>query len=209
MFFDEAFIAATARLESATAEVDAPLIPQALMVPPHNEIGSYLPQEKVISASLDGAVAILGVRAFRNGCLIELNAALRTASGLGASIAISPERALEVAVQGDLSEVHPELLRVGIDGDSVRATNLLNYGRLRHEGVLVPSDEPRLVGLSGTLGSIQDGVMQFRQGYWLRVVPTGEFDLVTEWPAAGIDESRARLSGNEIRAAGQRSKLLL
>jgi hypothetical protein len=179
------------------------------MLPPHNEIGTYLPNDCVVATGTGAAVGLLGVRAFTNGCLIEIHAGVSVTTRLGGLIKNNPERAMEVVVQSDISEVFPELLRIGVDSRDFRATNLINYERLRHEGVIPPDGEPTLVGLSGSVGSIQDEVIQFRQSFWLRVVPVAKFDLVVEWPAVDIEENRCQLDGDEIRKAGLRSTILL
>lgn len=62
-------------------------------------------------------------------------------------------------------------------------------------------------GMGSGGGSSSDG--EAEQEFWIWPVPeSGDIELVCEWPAYGIGESRLTVSGDELRAAAARARVV-
>lgn len=99
-------------------------------------------------------------------------------------------------------DLPPDFLRFGIE--------LPGGSRLTNLGSFLPQDlapDQPVAALLPRGGGGNPG--RYSQEWWLWPLPTsGDVELVCEWPAFDIPESRAKLSGTAIRQAAARAKML-
>lgn len=100
-------------------------------------------------------------------------------------------------------DVPAEFLRFGVElSDGRRFSNIGSFP----VGAAGPEGEPAAVLLQrGGSG----GGSRYQQEWWLWPIPAaGDVTLVCEWPAFGIPESRATLSGDAVRRAAAQARAI-
>jgi hypothetical protein len=178
------------------------------MGPPESEFGAVVPVERVVARSANVVIVLPTVRAFRSGCLFDVEVAGRQGRMSGDDwwdLQMS-------SVPVDRTESHGErlpdkLLRLGIRyPDGTKATTL---GRRRAPGRSDDSPEgPVLTWTPGGSGAGRhaDRYMFSHFGLWLWPLPPSEkMEFAVEWPFAGIDLTMAELEGSAIVSAAGRS----
>jgi hypothetical protein len=183
----------------AAEEPEEPVAPRWL--------GGVLPVEELIARSGQAAVAVRRIVAFPDGFQLDVVAWLRRPRPLsrpgsgrwrGARIQLSPH---PFGIWQDDGSLDPDFVRFGIQfpGGS-RATNLDRA--LDWPDATEPAHGMRSRGGSAS-GDEAD------QEFWVWPVPeAGDLDLVCEWPAGEIAESRLTISGDDLRAAAGRARLI-
>ncbi len=159
--------------------------------------------EEIIGRSDDAAVAVRRITAFDDGFQLDLVAWLRRqARGrrrrrFHREILLSAHGPFDV--RDDDGGVVAELVRFGVQfPDGAEATNLGGAWMPSHDAT-----EP-MHGLESRGGSSSDS--ETEQTFWIWPIPKeGGVDLVCEWPAHNIVESRLTIDGDSLRAAASRS----
>jgi hypothetical protein len=169
--------------------------------PPDNVIGGVLALGLVVGRSDNAAVTIDSATAYPTG--VEFTVDIRWREGYGRIFQRGVQWHSE-ANQGD--ELPDELVRLGIQfPDGSKATTL---GTALSTAIALRPDEipegPILVRRGGA-GSTR----RWSQTLWLwPMPPEGQLDFVCEWPALGIELSRAEIESTRIHNAARRSQTL-
>jgi len=102
--------------------------------------------------------------------------------------------------RGQMTELPPELFRFGVEfSDGRRATSI--RGNWPEAG-----EAPDMVLLQGRGGG---GALRYTFEYWLwPLPPPGPLAFVAEWPAQGIELTRAEVDAGLIREAAARAEVL-
>lgn len=171
--------------------------------PPVATFSGVIPVQEVIARAENARVVLIELRAFREGCLLEVNAVARRGD--------QPEREWMGSRTAGLplffhssqpgEPLPPQLLRFGVQfADGRKATTIRRW-----PGYGEPQPEPEppvLRALAGHGKTAMDDVVDVSQPLWLWPAPPAEmFDLVVEWPAAGIELTRYQLDGGRIAEA--------
>ncbi len=171
--------------------------------PPTATFSGMVPVQEIIASAENARVVLIELRAFREGCLLEVNAVARRGD--------QPEREWIGSRTADLAQLfHPSrpgeplspyLLRFGVQfADGRKATTI---GRWPGYGEPQPEPEPPVLHALGGRGSTASkDMLDVWQPLWLWPAPPAQmFDLVVEWPAAGIELTRYQLDGGRIAEA--------
>ncbi len=185
---------------------EIPPRPDDELAPPEEEelpeprwLGGALPLEDLIAVSEQAAVGVRGIVAYRDGFRLELLAWLRQPPPRrrrrwmpGSHIVVDSHH--HAGLWQEDGTVSPSFVRFGIQfADGGRVTNV-------DDALGWPDATEPMHGLESRGGSSSDD--QADQEYWVWPVPeTGDLDLVCEWPAYGIPESRLTVNGDDLRAA--------
>jgi hypothetical protein len=167
-------------------------------------LGGAVPLEELIAVSAEAAIGVRGVVAYRDGFRIEVVAWVRRPQRRrgyrmpGSHIQLHTHR---FGLWQDDGSVSPDFVRFGIQfADGGRATNV-------DDALGWPDATEPMHGLDSRGGSSSDS--EASQEFWAWPLPeTGDLDLVCEWPAYGIPESRLTVSGDSLRAAAARARLI-
>jgi hypothetical protein len=171
--------------------------------PPSDELPALLPHSVLLASTDHVSVALAGVRVYREGVELLVERRLRRL-GLGyreweiASTAFSN--------RGFAGDPHDGgRLRYGVVLDG--GTSLLADGGLHLDRD--PRDGPLGHSLTQTGGGGGGGLhsYSFSDGLWLwPTPPAGTLELVMQWPAQGIEETRVQLDATRLRelASGAR-----
>ncbi|WP_052021338.1 hypothetical protein [Actinokineospora spheciospongiae] len=153
--------------------------------PPPGVLGVLIPKQEILTRTRDAVIALTCLRVHEEGCVLELVAAARRGdrpyeTWFGRTDAQAG--ALFAPVPG---RTDPAAVRV----------------RVAHAGA-DPGTPPLLRGSAGT--STPD-LLELTLRFWLSPnPPPTPFDLVVEWPAAGIAPHRHPIDGGEIAEAARR-----
>jgi hypothetical protein len=166
-----------------------------------------VPVQKVVGQSEFAIIVLVEIRAFKDGCLLELDIAAKAAGDVsdpdsrmewqrrkgmaGVGAPVDPVDREDAALQG---------LFVGVefaDGRSARSG----------EYVLIPAAEPEapsLISIGGAGFRIDADIVRMRDTLWLWPLPPAEpFGLVAEWPGFDIPFSRIDIDGSTVVAAAE------
>lgn len=162
-------------------------------------IAGVVPVELVVARSDRAAVVVTRISAYPDGFELTMS------SYLHRSVKRTRRQHLHHPMMwddiGEPGEPLPdELLRFGLMWpDGGRATNLDGWGRSWPDAT-----EPAH-GLESHSGSGSD--REYSQEYWAWPLPgAGPLEMVAEWPAFGIDESKASVDGALLVAAAGRAQ---
>jgi hypothetical protein len=184
--------------ESATPATPEP---PPWTAPPRLSLSGILPMNRILASGAKGAVALTLIRAFQTGCLIETECA----------VARPATRAELVDLFGLTSRTGPEhflpaaFVRFGVEFPDGRTATVLERHPVRLEDG--PAPEPPVLAMVGG-GRGTDGQTTWvdtQQLLWLWPLPPAQtFDLVFEWPVAGIGMTRVPIDGAAVvEAAGE------
>lgn len=158
--------------------------------PPRDELPTLLAISEVIGRGDDVVIALVGARVFSDGVELLVDRSLRR----GAKDARQWQRA-----QMDFSGHGGPLLR---EPDRLRWGLVLGNGErlLLEEGFGGPGEgDGHTVRMSGSGGGGGGDSFTMRDGLWLwPLPPEGPLELVLQWPAFGVEESRVILDGGQI-----------
>lgn len=176
--------------------------------PPTSTFSGVIPVQQIIARAENARVVLVELRAFREGCLIEINAVVRRGD--------QPEREWMGSGTAGMSllfhspqpgePLPPTLLRFGVQFADGRKTTTVR--RWPGYGEPQPEPEPPVLHSLGGHGSTADsGTIDVSQPLWLwPAPPPGMFDLVVEWPAVGIELTRYQLDGRRIAEAAEHAR---
>lgn len=170
--------------------------------PPRDELPALFAASEIVGRAEDVVIALLGARVFSDGVELLVDRHLRRGN--------RDERAWQLA-QMDFaghwgqSSRGPERLRWGLV--------LGNGERLflddRFGGGFESEQEGHTVRMSGGGGSGTGDGYTMHDGLWLwPLPPDGPLELVVQWPAFGLVESRVILDGGRLRALGAEARKL-
>jgi hypothetical protein len=185
-----------------------PEIPEtpAWMAPPRLRFSGMMPMNQVLAEGARGAVVLTLIRAFDVGCALEISSLLASPG------TYSERMALMQGVFGyhhaqSGGELPASLLRFGVEyPDGRTATTLTTHPSTLTEG---PAPQPPTLAQSAGMGREggESEWMDITQQLWLWTLPPAEtFNLLLEWPAAGIPETRIPLDGAAINEAAGESR---
>ncbi|APU12774.1 hypothetical protein [Actinoalloteichus fjordicus] len=181
----------------------------AWLQPPADSFGGVIPLHEAVARSEDAIIVFSEVRAYAEGCVLDVTAKLRRGEKLKDDWLGSPEsKFFETLTSHHYARESPipdELLRIGVQfQDGSKATTLEYHLFHYHNGQHLPEGKPLLIPVRGYGWSVRRDVLSIHDPLWLTPNPPGEFfDLVIEWPAAGIPETRHRVDGRAIRDAAR------
>lgn len=190
--------------EPVPVEEEPDLEPPEWVAPPGIEIGSVVPVELVVVRSTNAAVVLPTVRAYRTGCLLEVEVACRQGS-LSAEDwwDLSGAAFRPFTFRG--GRLPDRLMRFGVRyRDGTKAT-WPGRARGRVGPGAGPPEGPQL-RLHPRGGGGPGPVQVNHFGLWLWPLPPAEpVEFAVEWPAAGIDLTFVGLDGAAMVAAARRS----
>jgi hypothetical protein len=177
--------------------------------PPPEETGAVLAVERTVARSANVAVRVPTIRAFRTGCMFDVEVVSRQGT-----LSEDDWWDLRSAAYGHFHRSRPgaalpaKLLRMGVRyADGAKATTI---GQYRHwaPGADDPPAGP-LLGWAPGSGGMHGRELGFSHfGLWLWPLPPAEpFEFAVEWPFGGIDLTFAEFDGEAIVAAAGRSAL--
>lgn len=174
--------------------------------PPEDDLPVLLPASEVLAVTEHVAIVLVGAFVHREGVELRVERRLRR---LGLSHRDWQDLAARFAEHGPLGEASEpaERLRYGV---------VLGEGeRVLDGSPFVPGGDPwvRPTGHSlartGGSGGGSEHRYSFSDGLWLwPLPPDGPIELVLQWPALGVAETRAVLDGSSIRGLAARSTAL-
>jgi hypothetical protein len=149
---------------------------------------------------------LVELRAFAQGCVFEIVAAARRDEQPYDQWFGNVDKQERALFSGHPSDRFPdEVLRVSAqfpDGSKAVSPDR----KVWSESSPQPPDGPVLVPLRGHVGSAGRDILELRQSLWIRPLPPPEsFDLVVEWPAAGITLTRHTVNGAAIVEAARQA----
>jgi hypothetical protein len=169
--------------------------------PSEDEVGRPLPISFVLGRTDAVAIVVQAVRAYSDGCLFDVEWALRR----------TDEDAARWAEVEDAAHGHRHIRQGGTDallfgvefsnGTAARTTDRWD----RRD----PDDGPHIVqtGGSGSSGGTEriHGTMQL----WLHPLPHAPYmSLVCAWPRFGLNEARQTIDTSAIQSAAQEARLI-
>ncbi len=171
--------------------------------PPDDELPVLLPVGEILAATEHVSIALIGAFVHREGVELRIERRLR-------------RRDLPLRAWNDLAGRFAEH---GMFGTPEDPTTRLRFGVVLGDGEQVldgspfvpgadPSTPPDGHSLMRTGGGGGGGGRSYSgsDGLWLwPLPPDGPMELVMQWPALGIDETRAVLDGSSIRELAQRA----
>jgi hypothetical protein len=174
----------------------------AWLAPPGTYLPEIIPYRNVIARSATAAVALLELRVYPQGCLFEFT-----------SVAHLPEPATTLpdvgreTLQAMFSPplpgepLSPKLLRLGVALSDGRTATTIEAAHLYAYGPGEPRP-PVFMASGGHANLADEHTICWQEHLWLWPAPPAEtFDLVVEWPAFGIDETRTSIDGATITEA--------
>jgi hypothetical protein len=173
--------------------------------PPLGRFCGVIPMQEVIARSANARVVLIELRAFSEGCLLDVNAVARRGDltdeewmgGRGLQLVFHHPQPGE--------PLPPELLRFGVQFADGRRTTTVR--RMPGYGEQQDLEPPVLHTAGGRASTDPDGALDVMHPLWLWPAPPAEpFDLVVEWPAVGIELTRYQLDGRRIAEAAQQSR---
>jgi|HubBroStandDraft_4_1064222.scaffolds.fasta_scaffold102005_2 hypothetical protein len=186
-------------------ETDEDLQDEPDLEPEARWLGGVVPVEAFIGLSEQAAVGASKIIAYPDGFDLDVVAFVRR-----------PERRRRhrfPMTHGPILQDHGYGLR---DEDGAVAKDLVRFGVQFPDGGKVtnldrtpmwPDATEPMHGMEGRSGSSSDGEAQ--QEFWIWPIPeSGDIVLVCEWPAYGIAESSLTVSGEALRAAAARARLV-
>jgi hypothetical protein len=174
--------------------------------PPTATFSGVIPVQEVIASAEYARIVLVELRAFREGCLLEINAVARRGDRPEQDWLGGPAFGLLFNPPQPGQQLPPQLLRFGVQfADGRKATTL---HRLPGYGEEQPEPEPPVLQAVGGGGStVQDDVVDVVKPLWLWPAPPAElFDLVVEWPLGGIELTRYQLDGRRIAEAAEQAR---
>jgi hypothetical protein len=178
--------------------------------PPALEAGVVLAVGRTVARSANVVVRLLTIRAFRPGCMLDVEVVSRQGTLSG-----DDWWNLHMSVYGGLlgkrggARLPDKLLRLGVRyADGTKATTI-GANRRRAPTCDDPPAGPLLSWSPGGSGATRHGdeeVSFSHFGLWLWPLPPGEtFEFAVEWPFGGIGLTIIELDGAAIVAAAGRS----
>lgn len=185
------------RLPPQPPEPEVPVRPQPAWMKPEAELPGSVAAELVLAHTDNAAVAVNGLRAFRSGFEFTLSIVLRHED--------RQRRLFDPRLQHHRQPgepLPPEFLRLGLQfADGSVASNLGPHPFL--------SGESEPVGPILLPGGGGGGGRHYDSRYWVwPLPPAGPLIFVCEWPALGVEESRAQLDARLVLDAAARSRPL-
>jgi hypothetical protein len=171
--------------------------------PPTAMFSGVIPVQQVIASAEHTRVVLVELRAFREGCLLEVNAVTRRGDRPEGEWAGSRTTGLAQMFHPPTpgEPLPPYLLRFGVRfADGRKATTIHRW-----PGYGEPQPEPAppvLRAMGGHGSTASNDMLDMSQPLWLWPAPPAQrFDLVVEWPAAGIELTHYQLDGARIAEA--------
>jgi hypothetical protein len=165
--------------------------------PPFDELPALAPVGVVLAATHHVAIALVGARVFSDGVEFAIERRLRRAD----------------MSRGDFRRLaHDDRF---LPDDEARSARL-RYGMLLADGQRLQGRYPRGGDGSGSAGVLSGHVLvqtggsgggsdsryEHHDGLWLHPLPpAGPIELVVQWPAVGISETRTVIDGTRILLA--------
>ncbi|BDZ48272.1 hypothetical protein GCM10025867_05130 [Frondihabitans sucicola] len=162
--------------------------------PAFDELAAIAPINALLAANEHVAIALAAVRVFSDGVEFSLERRMRRH---GMSRADFRRLTEERRIMSD-DEARASRLRYGVLlADGQRLTG--NRPRFQEvEDAALSTDQHSLVTIGGSDGG-SDSRYAHRDGLWLHPLPpAGPIELVTQWPFAGIEESRVQIDADLI-----------
>lgn len=171
---------------------------------PEDELPVLLPVAELLAATDHVAIALHGIAVHRDGVLFRVERRLR-------------RKGLPAAEWQELCEVFMEHMRYGGPFD---LAGRLRFGVVLADGEKVVADENRLFGADPMAESEGHSLSRRERGgggggsayasadhLWLwPLPPAGPLELVLQWPALGIDETRVVIDGSSIRELAESAR---
>jgi len=167
------------------------------MGPPDNELGVSVGIRLVLVRRDDLAVALVDLVAYSSG--VGGRVSVRRKGPHDGPPFMHPMHQMGGRGLGAGNELPPELLRFGVEySDGRRATTLERPHR--------PGEEPDIVLLRRGGGG---GNGSYEFGFWLwPLPPVGPITFAAEWPASGVELTKADVDAAPILEAAPRSEKL-
>lgn len=173
--------------------------------PPRLVFPGVLPVTEVVASSEKGVIAFIEIRAFESGCVFDIDACVVAPT--------DPADRLRMAtISGHMSrsmeQLPDELLRVGVEfADGTKATTVERAALWYLRDQETEPEGPVLRSMGSRGGHSDPGWVAMNEPLWLWPLPPRErFDLVVEWPVAGIELTRFGLDGDAIVEAATRAR---
>jgi hypothetical protein len=168
-----------------------------------------LPCQEVIAQAENTLVILTEIRAYEQGCVFEISGAVRRGndppqSWIGAGS--HPIVGLDHPVRpGDV--VPDSMLRFGVQYGTGSKATTTNHPRWHPDREPPAMSPPVLTSAGGGGSTAVPDLVTFSRPLWLWPLPPAEwFDLVTEWPIAGIALTRHQIDGARIVVAAHHSR---
>ena len=152
--------------------------------PPQSELPRLFPISETLAVTDGAAIIVTCARVFRNGVEFVIERRMRRGS-------LTP-REWQVAqwgLHGMYGPADPDRLRYGValgNGEHV----LLEHPPLGED----PAESRHTLAMTGGGGGGSGDYVRFEDGLWLcPLPPAGPLEIVAQWPAQGMDESRVVL----------------
>ena len=184
-----------------------PAAPPGWRQPPPLALATILPMNRELARTALGAVALLEVRAFRTGCLLDVLVAVRQPDDRSSRLRIWQA----LAGVGDTEPPPVELIRFGVRfPDGSAASTVRRLPADERGGASRPAG-PVLSVRSGRAAEVPGGRwVQIAVSLWLwPLPPPTEFTLTLEYPLITLPETAVALDGAAIGAAAERSSMLV
>jgi hypothetical protein len=175
--------------------------------PPPLETGVVLAVERMVARSANVVVRVPVIRAFRPGCMIDVEIVSRQGALSDDDwwdLHLSAHRGLFGSHGG--GRLPDKLLRLGVRyADGTKATTIEQHRRQTTASADPPAG-PLLSWSPGSSGMHGRELGFSGFGLWLWPLPPAEtFEFAVEWPSGGIELTFAELDGAAIVAAAGRS----
>ncbi|REC98126.1 hypothetical protein DEU35_1219 [Microbacterium sp. AG157] len=167
--------------------------------PPRDEVPVLFPASEVVGRGDDVVIALMGARVYSDGIEILLDRHLRRGGRDAREWQLAQ---MDFNGHFHMGERSPDRLRWGLAlGDGQHLLVDEAFGMRMDQD---PSDEgpaPHTVRPTGGGGNGGADEYVMHDGLWLhRLPPEGPLEIVVQWPAFGVAESRVVLDAGRIRA---------
>lgn len=189
--------------------------PPAWFDAPDDELPAVVPLEHFVHCTGRVLVAAYHAEVYRQGCSVHVQVIVGRSGEseqrwreLGAVVLGGVERRFAV----EEGRIPDDLVRFGVQyADGTKATTLDAVPDASHasEDVGVEPPRPPVIKRQPKGGRGAEDRLDHEQRLWLWPLPPAEpFDLVVEWPAAGVPLTRVTVDGAALQQAAERVRPL-
>lgn len=173
--------------------------------PPRLVFPGVLPVTQVVASSEKGVVAFIEIRAFELGCVFDIDACVVAPTDPAERLRLTT---ISNFVSRPVKQLPDEMLRFGVEfADGTKATTVDRAASWLRRDQETEPEGPVLRSAGSRGGHSDPGWVAMGEPLWLWPLPPRErFDLVVEWPVAGIGLTRFGLDGEAIVDAAARAR---
>ena len=173
--------------------------------PPRLVFPGVLPVTQVVASSEQGVVALIEIRAFEAGCVLDIDACVVAPTDPADRLRMTT---ISNFMSRSMTQLPDELLRFGVEfADGTKATTVDRAASWYLRDRETEPEGPVLRSAGSRGGHSDPGWVAMHEPLWLWPLPPRErFDLVVEWPVAGIGLTRFGLDGDAIVEAATQAR---